>query len=117
MMFTKTAILSAVALTMLAGSAFAQEAPPPPKPDAPMADGGPGKRPPPPPPPAASEYAGFDIQLGRGAGIHVACGKDDIKTCVEAASSLLEKAQGMMDQAPHSPGESGGPPPPPPKKP
>jgi len=100
--------LTGLTLATLAMPALAQEAPPPPKPDAPMADEGPGKRPPPPPPPG--EYASFDVQLGRGAGIHVACGKDDLKTCIEAASPLIDKAQGMRDLGP-------GGPPPPPKKP
>jgi hypothetical protein len=47
--------------------------------------------------------AGFSLMLGRGVSIRVNCGNDPIKTCVDAARPLLDKASGMLDKLPKPP--------------
>lgn len=105
-------ILAASIIAAACVPAFAQDnPPPPPKPGvehAPPPGRGDG---PPPPPPRPNDNAGFDVRLGRGAGLRVDCGKDPIKACVDAAMPLIDKAAAMMAQMPHD-----APPPPPPEK-
>lgn len=50
----------------------------------------------------------FEINLGRGAGVRIDCGRDTVRDCVEATLPLLDRANAMLDKMPKMP-------PPPPK--